>query len=323
MNKDLQIAKKTVHTEIQALKKLSSSFSRSSQFSKAVNLISRIKGKCLVIGVGKSYLVGLKVSATLSSLGTPSVAFSAGNDLGHGGLGFLSKDDILLVFSVSGESSELDSVLRHAHRFNIKVIGVSCKSSSMLLKHSTIKILLPKVTEAGFSLAPTASSTMFVCFGDALAITLSKRKKFTNKKFVSIHPSGSLATALIQVREIMAINKDIPLIASNKTMKAAIAEMNKKKLGIVCVKDKNSIMLLTDGDIRRHSNNLYNKKIISIATKNPRWIADTDTALSAINAMNAIGITSLLVTRKKDIKKKIKKLVGVVHLHTALSRGIK
>jgi len=323
MNKDLQIAKKTVHTEIQALKKLSSSFSRSSQFSKAVNLISRIKGKCLVIGVGKSYLVGLKVSATLSSLGTPSVAFSAGNDLGHGGLGFLSKDDILLVFSVSGESSELDSVLRHAHRFNIKVIGVSCKSSSMLLKHSTIKILLPKVTEAGFSLAPTASSTMFVCFGDALAITLSKRKKFTNKKFVSIHPSGSLATALIQVREIMAINKDIPLIASNKTMKAAIAEMNKKKLGIVCVKDKNSIMLLTDGDIRRHSNNLYNKKIISIATKNPRWIADTDTALSAINTMNAIGITSILVTRKKDIKKKIKKLVGVVHLHTALSRGIK
>ena len=323
MNKDLQIAKKTVHTEIQALKKLSSSFSRSSQFSKAVNLISRIKGKCLVIGVGKSYLVGLKVSATLSSLGTPSVAFSAGNDLGHGGLGFLSKDDILLVFSVSGESSELNSVLRHAHRFNIKVIGVSCKSSSMLLKHSTIKILLPKVTEAGFSLAPTASSTMFVCFGDALAIALSKRKKFTNKKFVSIHPSGSLATALIQVREIMAINKDIPLIASNKTMKAAIAEMNKKKLGIVCVKDKNSIMLLTDGDIRRHSNNLYNKKIISIATKNPRWIADTDTALSAINTMNAIGITSLLVTRKKDIKKKIKKLVGVVHLHTALSRGIK
>ena len=323
MNKDLQIAKKTVHTEIQALKKLSSSFSRSSQFSKAVNLISRIKGKCLVIGVGKSYLVGLKVSATLSSLGTPSVAFSAGNDLGHGGLGFLSKDDILLVFSVSGESSELNSVLRHAHRFNIKVIGVSCKSSSMLLKHSTIKILLPKVTEAGFSLAPTASSTMFICFGDALAITLSKRKNFTNKKFVLIHPSGSLATALIQVREIMAINKDIPLIASNKTTKAAIAEMNKKKLGIVCVKDKNSIMLLTDGDIRRHSNNLYNKKIISIATKNPRWIADTDTALSAINAMNAIGITSLLVTRKKDIKKKIKKLVGVVHLHTALSRGIK
>ena len=323
MNKDLQIAKKTVHTEIQALKKLSSSFSRSSQFSKAVNLISRIKGKCLVIGVGKSYLVGLKVSATLSSLGTPSVAFSAGNDLGHGGLGFLSKDDILLVFSVSGESSELNSVLRHAHRFNIKVIGVSCKSSSMLLKHSTIKILLPKVTEAGFSLAPTASSTMFVCFGDALAIALSKRKKFTNKKFVSIHPSGSLATALIQVREIMAINKDIPLIASNKTMKAAIAEINKKKLGIVCVKDKNSIMLLTDGDIRRHSNNLYNKKIISIATKNPRWIADTDTALSAINTMNAIGITSILVTRKKDIKKNIKKLFGVVHLHTALSRGIK
>ena len=123
MNKDLQIAKKTVQTEIQALKRLSASFGRSSQFSKAVNLISKIKGKCLVVGVGKSYLVGLKVSATLSSLGTPSVAFSA-NDLQHGGLGAIQKNhDALLVFSVSGESSELNSILRYANRHNISVIG--------------------------------------------------------------------------------------------------------------------------------------------------------------------------------------------------------
>jgi len=161
MNKDLQIAKKTVQTEIQALKRLSSSFGRSSQFSKAVNLISKIKGKCLVVGVGKSYLVGLKVSATLSSLGTPSDAFSA-NDLQHGGLGAIQKNhDALLVFSVSGESSELNSILRYANRHNISVIGVSCKSSSMLLRYSTIKILLPKVIEAGHSLAPTSSSLNF------------------------------------------------------------------------------------------------------------------------------------------------------------------
>ena len=106
-------------------------------------------------------------------------------------------------------------------------------------------------------------------------------------------------------------------------MKAAITEMTKKKLGMVCVRKKNSILLLTDGDLRRHSNNLYKKQIIKIATKNPTWVADTDTALSAINTMNAAGITSLLVTRKKDIKKKIKKLIGVVHLHAALARGIK
>jgi arabinose-5-phosphate isomerase len=150
-----------------------------------------------------------------------------------------------------------------------------------------------------------------------------KRKKWTNKKFVEHHAGGSLATALIQVREIMAKGKEIPLISSNKMMRAAITEMNKKKLGIVCVKDKNSIMLLTDGDIRRNSNNLYKKKIVKVATKNPTWIADTDTALSAINIMNTKGITSLLVAKKRDIKKKVKRLVGVLHMHTALALGIK
>ena len=141
MNKDLQIAKKTVQTEIQALKKLSLSFNRSSNFSKTVNLLSKMRGKCLVVGVWKSYLVSLKVSATLSSLGTPSVAFSA-NDLQHGGLGAIQKNnDVLLVFSVSGESSELNSILRYANRHSIPVVGVSCKSSSMLLRYSSIKIL--------------------------------------------------------------------------------------------------------------------------------------------------------------------------------------
>ena len=121
MNKDAQIAKKTIQTEIDALKKLSKNFGSSSKFSKAVNLISKTKGKCLVVGVGKSYLVGLKISATLSSLGTPSVAISA-NDLQHGGLGTIQKNhDVLLIFSVSGESSELDSILRFAKRYRIPV----------------------------------------------------------------------------------------------------------------------------------------------------------------------------------------------------------
>ena len=141
MTKDIQIAKQTVQTQIQALKKLSASFNKSSPFTKAVNLISKIKGKCLVVGVGKSYIIGLKVASTLSSLGTPSVAFSA-NDLQHGGLGAIQKNqDALLVFSVSGESLELNSILKYASRHNIPVVGVSCKSSSMLLRYSNIKIL--------------------------------------------------------------------------------------------------------------------------------------------------------------------------------------
>ena len=323
MNKDLKIARQTVQTEIKALKKLSSSFNNSSHFSKAVNLCSKTKNKIVVVGVGKSFIISLKVASTLSSLGSPAVGFSA-NDLQHGGLGFLSKDDTLLIFSVSGESSELNSILRYAKRFNLKVIGVSCKPSSMLLKHSTIKILLPKVREAGFSLAPTASTTMFCCFGDALGIALMKRKKFTNKKFVTTHPSGTLATALVQVKEIMAKDKEIPLISSEKSMYLAVKEMTKKKLGLICCRDKNGkINILTDGDIRRNSNNLFKKKISKIFNKNPNWIYDSATALSAIEIMNSKKITSLLVARKKDINKKIKKVIGIIHMHHCLSRGIK
>mgnify|MGYP006115838493 FL=1 len=265
MNKDLQIAKKTVQTEINALKKLSSSFNSSSQFSKAVNLISKIKGKCLVVGVGKSYLIGLKIASTLSSLGTPSVALAA-NDLQHGGLGVIQKDqDVMLILSVSGESLELNSILGYAKRHDIQIIGVSCKPSSMLLKYSNIKILLPRVMEAGHSLAPTSSSINFLAWGDSLSIACMKRKKWTNKKFVATHPSGTLATALIQVKEIMAKTNEIPIVAANTTMEKAIKEMTNKKLGVVCVKEKNGkINLITDGDVRRNSNNLYKKTISKV-----------------------------------------------------------
>ena len=324
MNKDLQIAKKTVQIEIQALKKLSSSFDRYSHFSKAVNLLSKMKGKCLVVGVGKSYIVSLKVSATLSSLGTPSVAFSA-NDLQHGGLGAIQKNnDVLLIFSVSGESLELNSILRYANRYNISVIGVSCKATSMLLRYSTIRILLPRVVEAGHSLAPTSSSLNFLSWGDSLAITCMKRRKWTNKKFVTTHPSGTLATSLIQVKEIMAKGKEIPLISANKTMRSAVKEMSKKKLGLVCCKEKNGkINILTDGDLRRHSNNLYKKAILKVCSKDPTWISDSATALSAIEKMNYLKITSLLVARNQDINKKIKNIIGILHLHHCLSQGIK
>ena len=324
MNKDLQIAKKTVQTEINALKKLSLSFNRSSQFSKAVNLIFKTRGKVLVVGVGKSYIVGIKVSSTLSSLGTPSVAFNA-TDLQHGGLGAIQKKhDVLLIFSVSGESLELNNILRYANRHNIDVIGVSCKSSSMLLRNSTIKILLPKVIEAGHSLAPTSSSLNFLSWGDSLAIACMKRKKWTNSKFITNHPSGTLATSLILVKEIMTKGKEIPLISSKKTIQAVVIEMSKKKLGLVCCKEKSGkINIITDGDLRRHSNNLYKKTITKISSKNPVWISDSVTALSAIEKMNYRKITALLVAHNQDINKKIKNVIGIIHLHHCLSRGIK
>ena len=151
-----------------------------------------------------------------------------------------------------------------------------------------------------------------------------KRRKWTNKKFITTHPSGTLAKSLIQVKEIMAKGKEIPLISANKTMRSAVKEMSKKKLGLVCCKGTNGkIIILTDGDLRRHSNNLYNKAILKVCSKNPTWISDSATALTAIEKMNSLKITSLLVARNQDIKKQIKNVVGVLHLHHCLSRGIK
>ena len=257
-------------------------------------------------------------------MGTPSVAFDS-SSLNHGSMGSIQKGfDVLLKFSVSGETSELKSNLRYSNRNNIPVVGVSCKSSSMLLRFSSIPILLPRVMEAGSSLAPTTSQINFLSFGDALAIALSKRKNFSNKHFVKLHPHGQLGTALILVKEIMAKNKGIPIISANKTIEAAIKEMTKKSLGIVCCREKNGkINIITDGDLRRHSNNLYKKTILKISNKNPTWISDSSTALSAIEKMNSKKITSLLVARDQDINKKIKKVIGIIHLHHCLSRGIK
>ena len=150
------------------------------------------------------------------------------------------------------------------------------------------------------------------------------KKKWTNKKFVSTHPSGTLATALIQVKEIMAKGKEVPIISINKNIQAAIKEMSKKNLGIVCCRAKNGkISILTDGDLRRHSNNLYKKTILKISNQNPNWISESGTALAAIEKMKSKKITSLLVARNKDINKKIKNVIGVIHLHHCLSRGIK
>ena len=323
MNKDSQIAKKTVQNGIEALKKLSSSFNHTSQFSKAVNLCNKAN-KIGIIGIGKSYIISLYVGGLMSSLNIPAAGFSV-QDLTHGGLGFFSKDDILLIFSKSGESSELSSLLRHFHKFKIKTIGVSCKSNSMLLKDSTVKILLPEVEEAGGLLSPTSSSTMFACFGNALCMALAKRKKLTNKILKKNHPAGSIGSALLTVKELMSKGKkQIPIINSNKTMREAIKVMTTKKLGIICVKEKNGkIGIITDGDLRRHANNLYQKSISKISTKNPAWITEDETGLVAVEKMNNLKITSLLVAHKQDVNKKIKKVIGIIHLHHCLTRGIK
>jgi len=323
MNKDAKVAKETIKVGIEALKKLSNSLNHSVQFSKAVDLCAKAN-KIGITGIGKNKDISLYVGNLMSSLNIGAIGMSL-QDIAHGSLGFFSKkNDILIIFSKSGQSSELSKdLLKHFHKLKIKIIGVSCKSNSTLLKNSTVKILLPEVKEAGDLLSPTTSSTMFTCFGNALCIALAKRKKLTNKILIKNHPAGSIGS-LVEIRELMAKKKDIPIINSNKTMKEAIKVMNQKQLGILCVKEKNGkIGVITDGDLRRHSNNLYKKKIVQITTKNPSWISENATALSTIDKMTNLKISSLLVTKDKDISKKNKKISGVITMLQCLRRGIK
>ena len=322
MNRDIKEAKKTIQTGIEALKKLSNSLNQSSEFSKAVNLC-RKANKIGITGIGKSKDISLYLSNVASSLNISAIGMSL-QDIAHGGLGFFSgKNDILIIFSKSGQSSELSKdLLNHFHKLKIKIIGVSCNSNSMLLKNSTVKILLPEVKEAGGLLAPTSSSIMFACFGNALCMALAKRKKLTNKILKKNHPAGSIASQLTQIKSLMS--RKIPLVSTNKSIKFAISVMSKAKLGIVCIKEKKgSISIIVDGDLRRHSNNLYKKKIAQISTKKPHWISEDATPLSAIDKMTNLKISQLLVAKDKDINKKNKKVAGIITMLQCLSRGFK
>ena len=320
------IAKNVIKTEILSLKKLNKSFNNS--FLKALDLINKCSGKLVLAGIGKSGLISRKISATLCSTGTPSFFLHPADSL-HGDLGQITKQDILLILSYSGETEELKGILQYANRFGIKIIGAASKENSMLLKASNIKIILPKVTEAGIgSLVPTSSTTMMLAFGDALAVALMHKKKFSKAKFKIFHPSGSLGKKLITVGDLMLSGKKIPLIDENKKMKYAISFMSKKSLGCLIAINKKKIVsgFISDGDIRRKSKaNIMEQKIKSVMTKKPIYISESMLAVKALNIMNKRKITTLIVSSEKDFKKKNGqfKAKGILHIHTLLTRGIK
>ena len=257
----IKIAKDVIAEEILALKKLNSSFDKS--FLKAIELIGQCKGKVILAGIGKSGLISRKISATLSSVSIPSFYLHP-SEASHGDLGQITKQDILIILSYSGETEELKNIINYANRFSIKIIGVASKENSLLLKSSNIKIILPKVKEAGIAnLAPTSSTTIMIAFGDALAVALMHKTKFTKDKFKIFHPSGSLAKILITAKDLMIKGINIPIVSQNLTMDKAINVMSKKKLGCLVVKDNKDMVigLITDGDLRRkNKNNLLQKK---------------------------------------------------------------
>ena len=317
-NNLINIAKKSALAQINELKKIKSVFNKS--FIKSIEHISSCKGKVITAGIGKSGIIARKISATLSSVGIPSFFLSP--DFNHGDLGQIEKKDILLIFSYSGNTAELNNLLRYANRFNIKIIGVASKKDSLLLKASDVKILIPQVKEADpTKMVPTTSTSITLLFGDCLAIALMHKKKFSKERFKVFHPGGNIGQTLTLVKDIMITGKKIPTVNINRRISDAIKIISKKKLGLVVILKKGLIKgILTDGDARRGIKYYSaNEKIERFMTRNPVVVSEDIPASKALAIMNEKKITSLLVYSSNN-KKKLK---GIVHIHYILKHGIK
>ena len=315
-----KIAKNVIDLEIKALQKLKKSINNS--FDDAVNAIVKCQSKVILCGVGKSGLIAAKISATLSSVGTPSFSLSA-NDCSHGDLGSISKKDILILISYSGSTEELKNIIRYANRNKITLIGIMSKKNSILYKASDIKLLIPEVIEAGLGMVPTSSTINQLSIGDALAVAALNKKKIRKKDFKKFHPSGNLGAKLRTVGELMSTGKQVPFINENLKMKSAIKIISNKKLGVLIVKNSKNytVGIITDGQIRRSNEknvNLQLQSVKKIMTKKPMSVNENILAVKALSIMNEKKITSLCVHKKK----KKNKTIGLVHIHQILASNI-
>ena len=325
MNKKNYIssAKKAANIQINELKKINKVFNNS--FIKAVDLILNCRGKVIFAGIGKSGLIARKISATFSSVGIPSFFCDPAQAL-HGDMGQIEKKDILIIFSYSGNTSELTNMLKYANRYRIKIIGVASKPESILLKASDIRLILPKVKEADITgMVPTSSTSITLLLGDCLATTVMYQKKFSKEKFKVFHPGGNIGNSLLLAKDIMVIGEKMPVINYKKNIKEALKIMNQKKLGIVVITKNRFIKgLLTDGDLRRELDIYkHEKNLHSFIKKNPVIVNENMPASKALAIMNEKKITTLLVVSDKDYNKPNKVLKGIIHIHFLLQNGIK
>ena len=245
-----EIGKNVIDLQIKALKKLKNSLDNS--FNLAVKALSGCKSKVITCGVGKSGIIASKISATLSSVGTPSFSISA-NDCSHGDLGRISRKDILVLISNSGNTSELKNIIKYARSNKILLIGIVSNKNSNLYKSSNIKLFIPDVEESGLGIVPTSSTTSQLAIGDALSISLMKKKKFGKLDFKKFHPSGNLGNKLKTARDLMLTKNKMPLINENQKMKNALKVINSKRLGFLVVINNKGLTtgVFTDGDLKR------------------------------------------------------------------------
>ncbi len=288
-------------------------------FAAAVELIRNAKGRVIVTGLGKSGHMGRKIAATLASTGTPAFFVHAA-EAGHGDLGMITTDDVIMALSWSGEQPEMKNVVNYSARFAIPMIAVTSKSDSSLGQAADIVIELPKAREAcPHNLAPTTSTLMQAAIGDAIAIALLEGRGFTPLEFAHFHPGGKLGAMLKFVRDYMRTGDELPVKPLGTKMSDAIMEMSAKGLGCVCIVNKanEAVGIITDGDLRRHMQkpDLLTVSVDDIMTRQPKTVPPTMLASEMIEVLNTRKITSLVVTDAD-------KVVGIVHLHDLLRAGV-
>ena len=316
-NENIITAKNVIDLQIKALKQLKNFLDKS--FDKAVKKIAKCQSKVIICGVGKSGIIASKISATLSSIGTPSFTVSA-NDCSHGDLGRITKKDILILISNSGNTIELKNIIKFAKSYRIFLIGIVSNKNSMLYKASNIKLYLPEVEESGHGIVPTSSTTTQLSFGDAIAISLMKKKKFSKLDFKKFHPLGSLGDKLKTASDIMLTKNKIPFINENQSMKKAIKTINLKKLGFLVITNSEGITkgVFTDGDLKRlmrKNKKIDNLKIKNHMSKKPYCVEENMLASEILTQMNRRKITNVCVFSKKNKNKTL----GVIHIHDLLS----
>jgi arabinose-5-phosphate isomerase len=316
MSNYIEIARRVIQTEIEGLYAVKDYMG--DNFTSLVNLILNMQGRVVLSGMGKSGHVAKKISATLASLGTPSYFIHPG-EASHGDLGMITVQDVVFLLSNSGETKELADIINYCKRFNIKLVALVRKESSLLVSASDIAIILPSLAEASIINAPTTSTTMMLAFGDALAVTLAEAKGFSREDFGVFHPGGKLGSECVKTKDIMRSLSFTPICKADDSLKRVIDIISEAKIGSVAVCDISGkiIGVITDGDIRRF---IYKGDITALAsaimTKSPKLISYNSMALEAVNIMNKYEITSIFVVEGEN------KLVGVLHIHDCFKAGI-
>ena len=312
----INIGKEVINIENKGLKILAKSINNN--FVKAIEILKKTKGRIILTGIGKSGIIANKISSTLSSTGSPS-QFIHPSEASHGDLGMLSRKDSIVALTFSGKTDELNDIFFYSKKNKIPLIIITSKSSSNLKQVAKVCIELSNLKEAcPLGLTPTTSTTAMIALGDAIAITLMKLKKFTQKDFYSLHPGGELGKKLLLVKNIMHKGNQIPLVGEKILMNSVIIEMTKKRLGCVGVVSKNKKLtgIITDGDLRRHiKNNIIKKTAKEIMKKKPKTINKGMFAINALELMEKNKIGQVFIVENN-------KPIGILHIHDCIELGL-